>query len=312
MRVLICGSLAYDHIMVFPDRFRNHILPENINILNLSFTVPELRRNYGGCAGNIAYNLSFFNSELALPMATVGRDFTLYFTWLEKYAVDTSAIKTITDELTAQAFIMNDLDDNQITAFHPGAMMHAHENKIDSSLGEISLGILSPDGREGMLQHAVQFNELGIPFIFDPGQAASLFDENELIDFIQRADWMIVNDYEWELIHKQTGYDVKDVMNHVKALIITKGGGGSIIYTEAGEYQVPVVKTDKLSDPTGCGDAYRAGIIYGLLNELDWETSGRIASLLGMLNIQVLGTQNHVFDLDKFRSLYKEYFGSSF
>ena len=263
MSVLICGSMAYDHIMVFQDQFKNHILPDKVHILNVSFLVPEMRREFGGCAGNIAYNLNLLDTSLALPVATVGKDFESYAYWMDSHNINRKYIKVIEDAYTAQAFITTDLDDNQITAFHPGAMNHSQENNI-SDVSSCSLGIVSPDGRDGMLKHAQQFTEKNIPFIFDPGQGLPMFNGEELIQFIEQANWVTVNDYEWQMMKEKTGLSKKEITEKVEALIVTRGGEGSHIYTKEGLIEVPIVEPESISDPTGCGDAYRAGLLYGL------------------------------------------------
>ena len=311
MTALICGSFAYDNIMVFPDRFKNHILPEKVHILNVSFMVPELRREYGGCAGNIAYNLNLLDSKAAIPMGTVGKDFDPYAYWMDKNKVDRRLVTVVEDAFTAQAFITTDLDDNQITAFHPGAMEFSHHNKVLDTSG-ISIGIVSPDGREGMLQHAEQFVEAKVPFIFDPGQGMPMFDGTTLVNFIDQATWVTVNDYEWQLMQERTGLSPHDITERVDALIVTRGSNGSVIYTRDKRYEISVATPEAVEDPTGCGDAYRAGLLYGLLNEMDWETTGRIASLMGAIKIKSHGTQNHSFTLDEFRSRFNESFGYTF
>ena len=311
MTALICGSFAYDNIMVFPDRFKNHILPEKIHILNVSFMVPELRREYGGCAGNIAYNLNLLEGNAAIPMGTVGKDFDPYAYWMDKNKVDRRFVSVVEDTFTAQAFITTDLDDNQITAFHPGAMEFSHHNKVLDTNG-ISIGIVSPDGREGMLQHAEQFVETGVPFIFDPGQGMPMFDGTALTNFIDQATWVTVNDYEWQLMQERTGLSPHDITERVDALIVTRGNTGSVIYTREKRYEIPAATPEVVEDPTVCGDAYRAGLLYGLLNEMDWETTGRIASLMGAIKIESHGTQNHSFTMDEFRSRFNESFGYTF
>ena len=307
MTALICGSMAYDNIMIFQDRFKEHILPDKIHILNVSFQVPELRREFGGCAGNIAYNLKLLGGECH-PMATVGTDFSPYGEWLEQHGIPADYIKVIDETLTAQAFITTDLDDNQITAFHPGAMNMSHENRVTDANGT-RLGIVSPDGKEGMMQHARQFAEAGIPFIFDPGQGMILFNGDELTNFIDQATYATFNDYEWQLMQDRTGLSERDIAARVKALIITRGGQGSFIHTNDRDYEIPTATTASIEDPTGCGDAYRAGLIYGLMNDLDWETTGRIASLIGAIKIEHKGTQKHRFTMDEFKSRYRESFG---
>ncbi len=288
---LICGSVAFDTLMVFEGRFREHILPEQIHILNVAFLVPQLRREFGGCAGNIAYNLRLLGGR-AVPMATVGRDFAPYREWLERTGLPLEHLRVVDSELTAQAFITTDLEDNQITAFHPGAMQHAHLNKV-AHASNIDIGVVAPDGRQGMIEHAEQFAELGIPFIFDPGQGLPMFEAADLHRFIEQADWVTVNDYEWQLLQQKTGLTARDLTQRVQALIVTRGHKGSSIYTREGELAIPCAKASAVVDPTGCGDAYRAGLLHGLLHELDWATTGRIAAVMGALKIESRGTQNH-------------------
>ena len=304
-RALVCGSLAFDNIMVFEGRFKDHILPDQIHILNVAFLVPQLRREFGGCAGNIAYSLRLLGDE-GLPMATVGRDFGPYAAWMRETGVPDPHVRVIDTELTAQAFITTDLDDNQITAFHPGAMQHAHLNRVPDA--GIALGIVAPDGREGMLQHAAQFAAARIPFIFDPGQGLPMFNGQELRAFIEQATWLTVNDYEWQLLQQRTGWGVADITARLEALIVTRGAAGSIIYTAGAEHTIPAARPAAIVDPTGCGDAYRAGLIHGLLHGLDWPTSGRVASLMGAIKIETRGPQNHRFT----RAQFAERFGASF
>jgi adenosine kinase len=276
---LICGSLAYDNIMVFNGRFKDHILPDKIHMLNVSFLVPQLRREFGGCAGNIAYNLKLLGDS-GLPMATVGRDFGPYREWMQQAGVPQDYVRTVDSELTAQAFITTDLDDNQITAFHPGAMQQAHLNQVADAGSRVALGIVAPDGRDGMLQHAAQFAQAKLPFIFDPGQGMPMFDGAELRAFIEQATWVTVNDYEWQLMQQKTGWSAAQVAERVRALIVTRGGDGSVIHAQGREFTIPSAKPKAVVDPTGCGDAYRAGLIHGLLRELPWDVTGRIASLI--------------------------------
>jgi adenosine kinase len=309
MAALICGSLAYDNIMVFPDRFKNHILPEKIHILNVCFMVPELRREFGGCAGNIAYNLKLLEGD-PLPMGTVGSDFGPYFEWFDRAGIRRDYITVIDNTLTAQAFITTDLDDNQITAFHPGAMNFSHKNSVLDAMG-VTVGLLAPDGREGMIQHAREFVEAGIPFMFDPGQGMPMFSQDDLLQFIEQARWLAVNDYEWQLMQDRTDLSSRDLTERVEALIVTRGAEGSSIYTKDHHYVIPAAPARAVKDPTGCGDAYRAGLLYGLMNKLDWETTGRIAALLGAIKIEHHGTQNHRFSRAEFEARYQESFGSS-
>jgi len=297
-KALICGSLAFDTIMVFGDRFARHILPDKIHMLNVSFLVPQLRREFGGCAGNIAYNLSLLG-DVAYPMATVGRDFGPYREWMARAGVPANHVRVIDAELTAQAFITTDLDDNQITAFHPGAMQHAHENRVTDA-SDIAIGIVAPDGREGMIQHAAQFAAARIPFIFDPGQGLPMFSGEELARLVGQATWVTVNDYEWQLLQQKTGWNVRELTQRVAALIVTRGATGSVIHTRDGEIAIPSAPAAAVVDPTGCGDAYRAGLIHGLLHGLDWPSTGHIASLMGAIKIESRGTQNHRFTRAEF------------
>jgi len=304
---LICGSVAYDTILVFPDRFKEHILPDKIHILNVAFLVPEMRREYGGCAANIAYSLRLLGDR-GLPMATAGHDFGPYRERLRALGISLEHIKVIDDAFTAQAFITTDLDDNQITAFHPGAMQYAHLNRV-ADAGKIALGIVAPDGRQAMIEHAAQFACAGIPFIFDPGQGLPMFSGPELKTFIEQAAWVAVNDYEWGLLEQKTGLSAPEVAGRVKALIVTRGSEGSVIYTAGRTLAVPCVRPKALIDPTGCGDAYRAGLIHGLLHGLDWEITGRLASLLGSIKIESRGPQNHQFTRAELRARYQQNFG---
>jgi adenosine kinase len=304
---LICGSVAYDTIMVFPDRFKAHILPDKLHMLNVAFLVPQMRREFGGCAGNIAYNLKLLG-ENGYPMGGIGRDFHPYREWMKKVGLSEKYLVTIEEEHCAQAFITTDLDSNQITAFHPGAMNHSHRIKVPANDG-ITIGVIAPDSREGMLQHAEQFKAAGIPFIFDPGQAMPLFQGDDFRRFITIADWLAVNDYEWALLRERTGWSEADCTKYVKALIITKGAEGSVIHANGKVHHIPCAKAKDVVDPTGCGDAYRAGLIHGILNGLDWETTGRIASLMGAIKISVRGTQNHRFTMPEFAQLYADSFG---
>jgi adenosine kinase len=305
---LICGSVAYDTILLFPDRFKQHILPDKIHILNVSFLVPEMRREFGGCAANIAYNLSLLG-DLALPMAAAGHDFGPYRERLVFQGISVEHVKIVEDAFTAQAFITTDLDDNQITAFHPGAMQYAHLNKVGDVGAAVALGIVAPDGRQAMIEHAAQFAAAGIPFIFDPGQGLPMFDGAELAHFIEQATWVAVNDYEWSMLQQKTGWTAADVAGRVKALVITQGASGSVIHADGRTWEIPCARPRAVIDPTGCGDAYRAGLIHGLLYGLDWQTCGRLAALLGALKIESRGPQNHVFTREEFLRRYLDNFG---
>ena len=309
MTALICGSAAYDNIMVFEDSFKNHILPDKIHILNVAFLVPRLRREFGGCATNIAYNMKLLGED-PLPMATVGQDFGPYREWLEAKGIRLDHIRVIDDVFTAQAFITTDLDDNQITAFHPGAMNQAELNKVEQANG-VKIGMVSPDGRTGMIEHARQFAEAGIPFIFDPGQGMPLFGGDDLIAFLEQATWVTLNDYEAELIQERTEKSLTELAQYGKGLIVTLGARGSAVYTDGRVIEIPVVPTTEVNDPTGCGDAYRAGLLYGLSRGMDWETTCRIAALMGTLKIGHHGTQNHRFTPDEFVMRFRDSFGYS-
>jgi len=307
MSALICGSFAYDTIMVFHDHFKNHILPDKVHMLNVSFMVPDMRREFGGCAGNIAYGLHCLGAK-AKPMGTVGKDFAPYADWMDRFAIDRQHIRVIDESFTAQAYITTDMDDNQITAFHPGAMGFSHENKVEDA-SDVSIGIVSPDGREGMIEHARQFAEAGIPFIFDPGQGMPMFDGDDLLTFIEQATWITVNDYESQLLQERTGLSPHEIAERVEALIVTRGAKGSHIYKHVKRLEIPPATAGQLVDPTGCGDAYRGGLLYGLMNDMDWEVTGRMAGLMGAIKIQTHGTQNYDFSMDEFKDRFKEAFG---
>jgi adenosine kinase len=307
MSTLICGSIAYDTIMVFRDQFKNHILPDKLHILNVAFLVPDMRREFGGCAGNIAYNLKLLGGE-PLIMATVGDDHAQYTARLDKLGLARTHVREVADSYTAQAFITTDLDDNQITAFHPGAMNHSHLNHVADAKGA-RLGIVAPDGRDGMLQHAREFREAGIPFIFDPGQGLPMFNGEELMRFVDLADYVTVNDYEAQLLQERTGKSIEVLARQVKALIVTLGAKGSVIHAGGKTLDIPSVKPAAILDPTGCGDAFRAGLLYGIANGMDWAVTGRLASLLGSIKIARRGGQNHAFTRDEIAALYKNSFG---
>jgi adenosine kinase len=308
MRTLICGSIAYDTIMVFRDRFKNHILPDRLHILNVAFLVPDLRREFGGCAGNIAYNLGMLGGE-PLIMATVGDDYLPYDERLRKLKLPQQHVRRIPNTFTAQAFITTDLDDNQITAFHPGAMNHSHENHVQEAK-HVKLGIVAPDGREGMLQHAREFHAAGVPFVFDPGQGLPMFSGDELLRFVEMASFVTVNDYEGEMLQERTGRRLEELAKKVKAVVVTLGARGSLIMANGQRVEVPAVKAEQVLDPTGCGDAFRAGLLYGIAAGLDWAVSGRLASLLGSIKIAQRGGQNHHFTRDEVAQRYKEAFSS--
>ncbi len=309
MRTLICGSLAYDTIMVFPDKFSRHILPEQAQVLSVSFQIGEMRREWGGCAGNIAYNLAAIGGE-AVVMATVGDDGVEYRERLSALGIAVECVRHVPGSYTGQAFIITDLDDNQITAFHPGAMNHSHQSRVADAAG-IGLGIIAPDGKEGMLQHAQQFAAAGIPFVFDPGQGMTLFDGAELAALIGMARYVAVNDYEGRMLCERTGMSLPEIAGKVDALVVTLGADGSIIHAGGATYAIPAAKPKTVLDPTGCGDAYRAGLLYGIAHGWDWQRTGGLASVLGALKIASRGAQKHAVTRENVAALYRETFGSA-
>ena len=306
-RTLICGSLAIDTITVFPDRFSRHILPEQTHVLSVSFQITEMRREWGGCAGNIAYNLKGLGGD-PVVMATVGDDGGAYVERLSSFGIATDAVRTVAGTFTAQAYIITDLDDNQITAFHPGAMNQAHMNHV-SDVDRIALGIVAPDGRDGMAAHVREFAAARIPFLFDPGQGLPLFSGPELIEMIDCADYVAVNDYEARMLAERTGLSEKEIAARVDAMIVTLGADGSRIHAGGTVFEIPTLTPTKLVDPTGCGDAYRAGLLYGIGQGWDWDRTGRLASLLGSLKIASRGGQNHTVDRDALAAIYHKQYG---
>lgn len=309
-RVAICGSIAYDTIMVFEGQFKDHILPEQVHILSVSFLVPALRREFGGTAGNIAYNLKLLGGA-PVPVATIGDDGQSYVDRLATLGIETGMVKHVPGTYTAQAFITTDLDDNQITAFHPGAMLYSHENPI-ARAGKVAYGIVAPDGKDGMLRHARDFAEAGTPFIFDPGQGLPLFSGNELLQVIELASFLTLNDYEGRLVEDKTGQSLQQLAARVDALIVTRGAEGSDIHSKGEVVHIPCVKAERLADPTGCGDAYRAGLLYGMSRGFDWETAGRLASLMGSIKIASQGGQNHRPSAGEVADRFREAFGYSY
>ncbi|MBN9424781.1 MAG: carbohydrate kinase family protein [Candidatus Accumulibacter sp. 66-26] len=309
MSTLICGSIAYDNIMVFHDRFKNHILPEQIHILNVAFLVPDLRREFGGCAGNIAYNLQMLGGDARI-MATVGDDADPYLLRLDDLGLSRAHVRRIAGSFTAQAFITTDLDDNQITAFHPGAMSFSHLNHV-ADAKDATLGIVAPDGRDGMQKHARDFAAAGIPFVFDPGQGLPMFSGDDLMEFLRLADYACFNDYEAQLACDRTGRSLEQLAGEVKALIVTRGGEGSHIYADGRRYDIPCAKADAVVDPTGCGDAYRAGLLYGIGEGWDWEKTGRLAAVMGAIKIAHRGGQNHRSTRAEIGERYAEAFGTA-
>jgi adenosine kinase len=309
MSALISGSLAYDTIMVFQDQFKNHILPDKVHILNVSFLVPRMRREFGGCAGNIAYNLRLLGED-PIPIAAVGQDFVPYREHFRRCGIRLDHVHEIAELFTAQAYITTDLDDNQITAFHPGAMVRSAELGVGAVDG-VRFAILAPSTRDAMLRHARELSEARIPFIFDPGQSMPLFDGAEFRAFVEQADYVTVNDYESNLLQQRTGWDEAEIAARVKAYIVTRGPKGSLIHTTKGTLEIPPAAERRITDPTGCGDAYRAGLIFGLMRDMDLATVGRIASLMGALKIEHPGTQNQRFSYDEFAEQFRQQFGYS-
>jgi adenosine kinase len=309
MRILICGSLAFDTIMVFPDRFARHILPEQTHMLSVAFQISDMRREWGGCAGNIAYNLRGLGSAPVI-MGTLGSDGGAYRERLHDLGLPVDGVRMIDETYTAQAFIITDLDDNQITAFHPGAMNRSHVNRV-ADVRDIGLGIVAPDGKEGMQQHARDFAALGLPFIFDPGQGLPLFSGEELAEMIGLATYLTVNDYEGRLLSERTGWSIAALAERVEALVVTLGGEGSIIHAGGETYAIPAVAPEAIVDPTGCGDAYRAGLLHGISQRWDWQATGNLASVMGAIKIESRGGQNHALDANLVASRYREAFGET-
>ena len=308
MRTLVCGSLAYDTIMVFPDHFSRHILPDQAKVLSVSFQIGEMRREWGGCAGNIAYNLKQIGGE-PVVMATVGDDGIEYKERLAALGISVDGVRHVPGSYTGQAFIITDLDDNQITAFHPGAMNYSHQSRV-ADVADIGLGIIAPDGKEGMRSHAAQFAQAGIPFIFDPGQGMTLFDGPELMSMIDMARYVAVNDYEGRMLAERTGVPLAEIAERVDALIVTLGADGSVIHADGTTYAIPAAKPTAVLDPTGCGDAYRAGILYGIARGWDWERTGGLASVLGSIKIGSRGAQKHALSRESVATLYRTTFGT--
>jgi adenosine kinase len=309
MSTLICGSIAYDNIMVFHDRFKNHILPEQIHILNVAFLVPEMRREFGGCAGNIAYNLKLLGGD-PLIMATVGDDAEPYLRRLDTLSLPRTHVQQVEGSFTAQAFITTDLDDNQITAFHPGAMSFSHYNLIADAKGA-TLAIVAPDGRDGMLKHASDLSDAGIPFVFDPGQGLPMFSGEDLIRFMELADYACFNDYEAKMACDRTGLSLEQLASLVKALVVTLGSEGSHIYADGQRFEIPCVEADTVTDPTGCGDAYRSGLLYGISHNWEWTKTGQLAAVMGAIKIAHRGGQNHQPSRDEIADRYSKAFGKA-
>ncbi|WP_341889642.1 carbohydrate kinase family protein [Variovorax sp. YR752] len=294
MAAVICGSLAFDTIMTFEGRFADQILPDQLHILNVSFLVPGLRRDFGGCAGNIAYSLNALGGT-ALPMATLGSDGADYAERMRTLGISTEFVRQLDDTFTAQAMIMNDTDNNQITAFHPGAMQQAHVTKVVAR-EDIKLGIIAPDGRDAMLQHAEQFAAAGIPFVFDPGQGLPMFDGDALRHFIELASWVVVNDYEGKMLSQRTGWSLAEISQRVRGLVVTLAAEGCEVWTKGEREHVPGVTPVAVIEPTGCGDAWRGGLLYGLEKEWPLARCAALGNRIGALKIAQRGPQNYQID----------------
>jgi len=296
MAVLICGSLAFDTIMTFEGRFADQILAEQLHILNVSFLVPSLRRDFGGCAGNIAYSLNLLGGK-ALPMATLGSDGGDYLERLMQQGIDTRFVRQVQDTYTAQAMIMTDMDNNQITAFHPGAMMQAHRNRVESSVAhDIRIGIVAPDGREAMLAHALEFHAAGIPFVFDPGQGLPMFSGEELRHFVDLASWVTVNDYEGRMLCERTGLDCAQLSMRVRGLVVTLGAAGCEVWEAGSKTLVPSAPPKQVVDPTGCGDAWRGALLFGLEQGWPLARCAALGNRMGALKVASRGPQNYQLD----------------
>jgi len=295
MASLICGSLAFDTIMNFEGRFAEQILPDQLHILNVSFLVPSLRRDFGGCAGNIAYALKLLGGA-PLPMATIGRDGDVYMSRFKDLDINAEFVQTIAEAYTAQAMIITDSDNNQINGFHPGAMEQAWQTQV-TARGDIKLGIIAPDGRDAMLQHADQFVAAGIPFVFDPGQQLPRFDGAELRNFVAQADWIAVNDYEGKMLSDRTGWDTAEISRRVRGLIVTIGAAGSEVWIDGQKTLVPGILASAVVDPTGCGDAYRGALLFGLENGWSLHKCAALGNQLGAIKIAQRGPQNYAVDL---------------
>jgi adenosine kinase len=309
MAVLVSGSVAIDHIMVFRGRFKELILPQHVHALNVAFHVPELRRTWGGCAANIAYNLRLLGDE-PFVLATVGSDFQGYAQWLDRHGVRRDWIRELPGESTAGAYITTDLDDNQITGFHPGAMERAHEVRVEDVTEPYALGIVSPNGRRAMVEHARALKARGVPTVVDPGQGLPILDREELVEMIEGAAIYVVNDYEWSLTLERSGLDGDAVTSRADVVIVTQGERGSLVRRGRDVQEIPAVAAERVVDPTGAGDAYRAGLLHGLARGLPLEKAARIGSLLGALEVEHSGTQNLTLNLPAFRARFEREFGA--
>ena len=294
MAAVICGSLAFDTIMTFEGRFADQILPDQLHILNVSFLVPTLRRDFGGCAGNIAYSLNALGGT-ALPMATLGNDGAAYVERMRTLGIDTEFVRQLDDTYTAQAMIMSDVDNNQITAFHPGAMQQAHITKV-AARDDIKLGIIAPDGRDAMLQHAEQFAAADIPFVFDPGQGLPMFDGEALRHFVELASWVVVNDYEGKMLSQRTGWSLAEISQRVRGLVVTLAGEGCEVWVDGEREHVPGVVATEVVEPTGCGDAWRGALLFGLEKGWSLAQCAALGNKVGAIKIAQRGPQNYEID----------------
>ncbi|MBI3145563.1 MAG: carbohydrate kinase family protein [Pseudogulbenkiania sp.] len=306
MSILVCGSPAYATLLSFEERFDQHILPDQLHKISTTFRVPAMRREFGGCSGNIAYNLAMLG-ESPLVMGAVGEDFAPYRAHLARLGVIDRHIRTIPGQYTAQCFIISDRDGNQLMAFHPGSMDHATANHLSDVDGPVELAIVAPSGYHGCLQHCRELFEAGVPFVFDPGQELPLFAREELRRLVEIASYVTLNDYEAELMRERAGLTLDDIRRQVRALIVTRGSHGSEIYVGDTVYLIPRVEMpQKPVDPSGCGDAYRAGLLYGIRHGLDWQVTGRLANVLGAIKVVSQGAQNHFFDWARLKQLYRQ------
>jgi adenosine kinase len=291
MKAVVCGSFAYDNILNFEGNFSDHLIESELNNINVSFLCPNMRREFGGCAGNIIYNLVSIGAD-AFALGTMGSDAGPYLDWMKNNEISTKYIKVINDSYTAQAYITTDSKANQITTFHPGAMQYANQIKIplDES---VTLGLISPDGRDGMIEHTKQLIEMNVPYVFDPGQGMPMFKKEELEFFTTNASWVVMNDYEFKMYSEITSFTIQNIVQNGKVLVITNGEKGSNIFTDKENLSIQTPKVESPKDPTGCGDAYRAGIIYGIMKSMSLEAIGELSSELGALKVKSFGTQNH-------------------
>jgi adenosine kinase len=291
MKAVVCGSFAYDNILNFEGNFSDHLIESELNNINVSFFCPNMRREFGGCAGNIIYNLVSIGAD-AFALGTMGSDAGPYLDWMKNNKISTKYIKVINDSYTAQAYITTDSKANQITTFHPGAMQYANQIKIplDES---VTLGLISPDGRDGMIEHTKQLIEMNVPYVFDPGQGMPMFNKEELEFFTTNASWVVMNDYEFKMYSEITSFTIQNIVQNGKVLVITNGEKGSNIFTDKENLSIQTPKVESPKDPTGCGDAYRAGIIYGIMKSMSLEAIGELSSELGALKVKSFGTQNH-------------------